>query len=150
MRRGAATSFPVRGGTLRSRLARVYFALQALAVGGWWLALLLRPEWRAAFRPDAAPDAVLLAFVPGDLLMLGLGSARVAWSGPHLARRRRALAWLVAGATVYGALYTLALALADAAPPFGALFMCPAAVAVSLAAFSLDDQASAVPPGDAR
>ena len=131
-------------------MARAYFALQALAVGGWWLALLLRPAWRAAFRPDSAPDVVLLAFALADLLILGLGSALVALSGPHVARQRRALAWLVAGATVYGALYTLALALVHAAPALGAILMIPAAVAATLAAFALDDQVSAVPPGRAR
>jgi hypothetical protein len=92
---------------------------------------------------------VLLAFAPGDLLMLGLGSALVA-SGSHPVRRRRAIAWLVTGATVYAALYTLTLALAGAAPPLGALLMCPAAVASTLAAFSLDDEVSAIPSSGAR
>ena len=131
-------------------MARAYFALQAVAVGGWWLALLLRPAWRAAFRPDSAPDVVLFAFALADLLILGLGSALVAFSAPHVARQRRALGWLVAGATVYGALYTLALALVHAAPPLGAILMCPAAVAATLAAFALDDQVSAVSPGSTR
>ena len=140
----------VRPAAWRSRFARAYFALQALAVSGWWLALWLRPAWRAAFRPDPAPDVVLLALAPGDLLMLGLGSAIVAWSGRQRVRLRRALAWLVAGATVYGALYTIALAFTGAVPPIGALLMCPAAVACSLAAFALDDEVSAIPPGSAR
>lgn len=138
-----------RGGTLRTRFARVYFALQAVAVVGWWVALSLRPEWRATFRPYTAPDAVLLAFAPGDLLMLGLGSALVA-SGSHAALRQRALVWLVTGATVYAGLYTLTLALAGAAPTLGALLMCPAAVASILAAFALDDQVSPVPSSSAR
>ena len=133
-----------------TRLARAYFALQALAVGGWWLALLLRPAWRAAFRPDSAPDVVLFAFALADLLILGLGSAFVAWSGPYVVRQRRALAWVVAGATVYGALYTLALALVHAAPPLGAVLMCPAAIAVTLAAYALDNHLNAVPPSGAR
>ena len=135
---------------MRPALARAYFALQALAVAGWWLALFVRPAWRAAFRPDAAPDIVLLALAPGDLLMLGLGSAFVAWSGPHLQRPRRAVAWLVAGATIYGALYTVALTISGAVPVIGALLMCPAAVACALAAFALDDQVSSVPPSGAR
>jgi hypothetical protein len=131
-------------------LARGYFALQALAVVGWWLALFIRPAWRAAFRAEAAPDITLLALAPGDLLMLGVGSAFVAWSGPHLLRPRRALAWLVAGATIYGALYTVALTLSGAVSVIGALLMCPAAVACVLAAFALDDQVSSVPPSGAR
>jgi hypothetical protein len=134
----------------RLAFARGYFALQALAVSGWWLALLLRPTWRAAFRPASAPDVVLFAFALADLLILGLGSALIALSGPYFLRQRRGLAWVVAGATVYGALYTLALALTRAAPPLGAVLMCPAAVAVTLAALAIDDQANAVPPGSAR
>jgi hypothetical protein len=136
------------GGTLRSRLARSYFALQAVAVLAWWIVLWLRPEWRAAFRPFSAPDAVLHSFAPGDLLMLGVGSALIA--SDHHRRHRRLLAWLVAGATVYAALYTLTLALAGAAPPLGALLMCPAAIASGLAAFSLDDQVSSIPSSGAR
>ena len=135
---------------MKPGLARGYFALQALAVVGCWLALFLRPAWRAAFRPDGAPDITLLALAPGDLLILGLGSAFVAWAGPHLVRPQRALAWLVAGATIYGALYTVALTLSGAVPVIGALLMCPAAVACALAAFALDDQLSSVPPSGAR
>lgn len=81
--------------------------------------------------------------------MLGVGSALVAWSRPHL-RRRRVLAWVVAGATVYAALYTLALALTGAAPPLGAILMAPAAVASTIAAFSLDNEVSAIPSSSAR
>jgi hypothetical protein len=55
-------------------------------------------------------------------------------------RQRRALAWVVAGATVYGALYTLSLAVVNAASPLGALLMCPAAAASTIAAFAIDDQ----------
>jgi hypothetical protein len=87
---------------------------------------------------------------PADLLMLALGSALVASFGRHLVRPRRALAWLVAGATVYGALYTLALVLANAAPALGAILMCPAAFASTLAALALDDRVNAVSPGSAR
>ena len=118
------------------RLARGYFALQAFAVAGWWVALLLRPPWRGAFRSASTPDAILLAFAPADLLVLALGSAVVAFSGTH---HRRAVAWLVAGATVYAALYTLALTFAGAAPALGALLMTPAAVASTLAAIAIDD-----------
>jgi hypothetical protein len=123
------------------RLARGYFALQAFAVAGWWLALLLRPAWRDAFRPYSAPDATLLAFAPADLLILAVGSGLVAFAAPQLLRWQPAMAWVVAGATVYGALYTLALTIAGAAPVLGALLMSPAAVASILAAFAIDERA---------
>ena len=133
----------------RSRLARGYFAVQAIAVAAWWLALWLRPEWRGAFKPYSTPDVILLGFAPADLLLLGLASALVAASGRHT-RRRRALAWLVAGATIYATLYTLTLALLGSAPLLGALLMIPAAVAAVIAALILDDDVSTVSPGGAR
>ena len=127
----------------RSRLARWYFAVQAIAVGVWWLTLWLRPDWRDAFRPFSTADAILLGFAPADLMLLGVGSALVAASGRQ-SRQRRALAWLVTGATVYAALYTLTLALVGAAPFLGALLMIPAGAAAAIAAHILDDDVSTV------
>ena len=63
---------------------------------------------------------------------------------------RRAMAWLVTGATVYGAIYTVTLAIAGAAPIIGAVLMVPAAVACIFAAIALDDDVSAIPSGAAR
>jgi hypothetical protein len=119
-------------------------------VGGWWLALVLRPAWRATFRPEGAPDIVLLALAPGDLLMLGVGSALVALPGGRLGGASRPLAWVVAGATLYGAIYTLALTVAGAVSPLGAILMSPAALASTLAAFVLDDHVRSISPGGAR
>lgn len=134
---------------MRSRLARIYFGLQSLAVIAWWLTLWRRPEWRVSFLPTASSDAALLGFAPGDVIMLGLLSALVASLG-NASRTRRALAWLVAGATVYGAIYTVTLAVTGAAPVIGALLMVPAGVACIFAAFALDDDVSAVPTGGTR
>ena len=134
---------------MRSRLARVYFALQAVAVTAWWLALWLRPEWRVAFLPKASTDAALLGFAPGDLLILGLGSGVVASLGTA-PLMRRALAWLVTGATVYGALYTVTLAASGSASMIGAVLMVPAAVACIFAALTLDADFSALPAGGSR
>ena len=133
----------------RSRLARGYFGVQAVAVAAWWVALWLRPELRGLFRPFATPDAILLGFAPADLLMLGLGSALVAASSRQT-NRRRVLAWLVAGATVYAALYTLTLAIIGYAPFLGAFLMIPAGGAAALAAHILDDDVSTVSPGGTR
>lgn len=120
------------------RLARVYFGVQAAAVAAWWVVLAVRPAVRPLFRPAAAPDAMLLAFAPGDLLMLGLGSAAVALAAARPGPTVRAAAWLVAGATVYGALYTITLAASGAAGVLGAVMMTPAAVASLLCARALD------------
>lgn len=131
-------------------MARAYFKIQAFAVAAWWLALALWPEWRAPFQPHAAPDVVLFAFAPGDLLLLAAGSALVGWIGGPLIRFRLPLAWGVAGATLYGALYTLTLAVTGAASPLGALLMIPAAAASTLAAFALDDSLRSLPSSGAR
>ena len=113
------------------------------------MALWLRPEWRGLFRPFATPDAVLLGFAPADLLILSLGSALVAASSRQT-NPRRALAWLVAGATVYAALYTLTLAIIGYAPFLSALLMIPAGGATAIAAHILDDDVSTVSPGGTR
>lgn len=131
-------------------MARGYFALQALAVTGWWLALFFHPSWRDAFRPWSAPDAALLAFAPADLLILALGSALVAFSNQSDSRRQRALVWLVVGAMLYGASYTLTLTVMASASPLGAILMCPAAVASVVAAFALDGHVTAISTGSAR
>lgn len=120
-------------------LARAYFALQAGAVVAWWLLLASFPALRPLFRPAAAPDVTLLAFAPGDLLMLGLGSATVALLGDRRSPTVSAAAWLVAGATVYGAFYTITLAVSGAAGVVGACLMTPAALASLVCARTLDD-----------
>ena len=120
-------------------LARAYFAVQAVAVVAWWVLLAVFPSARPLFRPADAPDVALFAFAPGDLLMLGLGSAAVAlWS----ARRDPTLgaaAWLVAGATAYGAIYTITLAASGAMGAVGACLMTPAALASLACARALND-----------
>lgn len=138
------------GGTLANRMARAYFKIQAFAVAAWWLALALWPEWRAPFRPYSAQDMVLFAFAPGDLLLLAAGSALVGWIRGPMVRFRSAIGWAVAGATLYGAIYTLTLAITGAASPLGALLMIPAAAASTLAAFVLDDSLRSLPSSSAR
>ena len=81
--------------------------------------------------------------------MLGFLSAVVASLG-RASRSRRALAWLVTGATIYGAIYTITLAFIGAAPVIGAALMVPAGVACIFAAFALDDDVSAVSTGGTR
>jgi hypothetical protein len=120
------------------RTACAYFAVQAVTVVAWWVLLAALPAARPLFRPAGAPDVALFAFAPGDLLMLGLGSAAVAlWSSrrdPTLG----AAAWLVAGATAYAALYTITLAACGAMSAVGACLMTPAALASLACARALD------------
>lgn len=118
-------------------VARLYFGVQSIAVAAWWTLLATRPSTRALFRVAGAPDASLLAFAPGDLALLTLGSAALALSGRGASAWRVPLAWLVAGAAVYAAAYTLALAASGAAGPLGAALMVPAAAASVLCAHAL-------------
>jgi hypothetical protein len=121
------------------RTARAYFAVQAVAVAAWWALLAAFPAARPLFRPAGAPDGALFAFAPGDLLMLGLGSAAVALWSARREPARGAAAWLVAGATAYGALYTITLAASGAMSAVGACLMTPAALASLACARALSD-----------
>jgi hypothetical protein len=125
-------------------MARAYFALQSLAVALFWLVLAVRPQWRVLFYPAAAPEVVLLAFVPGDILILSTGSGAAALLNDARAVLRSSLAWLVAGATLYGTCYTLSLAFTGDTGVLGALLMTPAALGSVFAARVLHDHSRAV------
>jgi hypothetical protein len=129
----------VRHELVSRRTARAYFAVQAVAVAAWWVLLTLHPASRPLFRPATAPDVALFAFAPGDLLMLGLGSAAVALWGARRDPTLGAAAWVVAGATAYGAVYTITLAASGATGAVGAGLMTPAALASLACARALND-----------
>lgn len=116
------------------RLARLYFALQGAAVLLWWLALWLRPEFRAPFAIRDAPHSALLAFAPPDLVLLAAGSLALGLAPAH--RWASPLAWIVAGATLYATLYTLATTVGRATHWVGFGLMAPAALLSLLAAAS--------------
>jgi hypothetical protein len=120
---------------MKQHLGRIWFASQAVAVASWWLLLLVRPGLRPLFSIRDAPAVSLGAFAPGDLLLIGLGSALVAFS------RNRSwtvpMGWMVAGAVLYGAIYCLTLAVSGDAQALGALLMVPAAVFSIAAALAI-------------
>ncbi len=121
------------------RLASAYFALQGAAVAIWWIALALRPDWRDAFLPRGHPEAALLAFAPGDALLLVAGSWFLAasirlgwvWTIP--------LAWLVAGAVDYATLYVLAQSFLTESGWLAFVAMAPAALLTTALAFRLTE-----------
>ncbi len=108
------------------RPAVAYLVVQGVAVYLWWVMLLLLPETREPFRAPGAPDSTLLAFVGADLLVYAGGSLVAAYG----LARGRSWAWgilcVVAGASVYAALYALALPLFSGGAWLGALMMAPA------------------------
>lgn len=116
---------------MKMPLGRIWFAAQAVAVVAWWLLLLVRPGLRPLFSIRDAPFVALGAFAPGDILLIALGSALVSFGS------RRSwvvpVAWMVAGAVSYGAIYCAAVAAVGRAPALGAVLMVGAAV-LSIAA----------------
>jgi hypothetical protein len=134
---------------VRRRLAVWYFLAQASAVVAWWALLAALPAAWPLFALRESPRAVLGAFAPGDVGVVALGSALVAWR--HGRAWAGALAWVVAGAMSYAASYTATALLLGVAPPLGACLMVPAAVASVAAAAILSRDAGgsptdAVPP----
>lgn len=111
--------------TLR-RVAAAYLAVQGVGVLAWWVLLLVAPESRPLFTAAGAPDAVLLAFLVGDVVLVGAGSLVAAvgivrdtrWAWPVL---------LVHAATaVYAGLYCVSLpVLADGSGWLAAVAMTP-------------------------
>lgn len=124
----------------RHQIAAAYYVVQAIGVAGWWLMLAIEPSTRVLFAMPRAP-AALLAFAPGDIAIVVLGSAYV---GVRRGRGESAIvAWMVTGAMLYGALYTITVSLARIAPPLGALLMTPASMASVWAAVVLSRRGAA-------
>ena len=127
------------------RLARTWFLVHGIAVIAWWMLLAMRPAVRGAFEIRDAPPIALLAFAPADLIILGGGSLIV--GAAYRRRWAAALAWAVAGATVYASLYTFATAVSSAAGWLGFALMAPAALLTVLASYALTRE---TPPAAVR
>lgn len=100
---------------------------EAVAIAIWWLVLVLVPGARAAFHPQALPEAALLQFWLADVALVGVlvVAAIAVW-------RARAWApqalWAAAGAISYGALYCVAQWVATRGAPLAALSMVAASL----------------------
>ena len=120
------------------RLAVAYLILQGVGVLAWWVLLLAFPASRALFTAEGAPDAVLLAFLVGDVVLVGIGSfAAAAGITGH-----RAWAWPVllvhAGAAVFAGLYCVLLPVLTGGPGWiAAVAMLPVLVVPPLLAWML-------------
>jgi len=112
-------------------LAAAFLVAEAVGCAAWWASLALRPDWRPAFRVEAAADATLLQFLLPDLLLYialpllaaaGLiGGARWAW-GALVAH---------AGAASYAALACWGLVVFSGGEGWlGALLMTPPLLAL--------------------
>ncbi len=98
------------------RAAAAYFALQGIAVAGWWALLLLAPSMRPWFFPAGDLRSHLLLFAPADLLVLAPASLAAAWVIVRGGEHARAAGWLASGATLYAAAVTLGWAVEVGAP----------------------------------
>ena len=134
---------------MRRRLAVTYFYLQAAAVAAWWVMLAGAPATRLRFAHHDAPFVTLGAFATGDILVIALGSALVAWR--HGVGWAAPLTWMVTGGILYAAAYAVTIAAVHGGPSLGALLMAPAAACTVVAAIVLsrDGRADTLPPGPA-
>ena len=108
------------------KAAGAYFALQGLAVMGWWVLLAARPESREWFRLEDDSLTTLWAFWLPDLLLIGPFSFVASYLIHQESRYADAAAWLVTGAVTYATLYTTAIAMMTDVGWLGVVLMLPA------------------------
>lgn len=105
------------------KLTAPYFALQAVAVLAWWIALWLLPAFGQNFLPPNSDEVFLLAFCLPDLSLIVIGS----FAASYLCAREKAAAnvalWLVVGSLGYATLYCLALSLLTGSAWIGVVMM---------------------------
>ena len=127
----------MRQNDLVRKLVILFLALQGVGTFVWWSVLFLYPPARVPFMVPGAPDATLLAFSLPDLLIYA-GGALIAAYG---LLRRSAWAWpalcVIAGGSVYAALYSLALPFVSGGGWLGAILMLPSLVVLPAAVWLL-------------
>lgn len=106
--------------------ASIYFILQAISVGLWWLLMYVYPSTREHFRLDNNSFATLNAFWLGDLILIAPVSLV---AGILLAVRHNystAAMWLATGGIAQATFYTFALAVQTDQGWLGVTLMLPA------------------------
>src|SRR5687768_13079557 len=123
------------------RLGSIYLVIQSTIAAAWWIALLIRPEWRAAFLPQSYPDSAMLAFIVPDCLIFicsgYIGAAAIS------KRSKTDTRWLAlhVGAASYAALYTFTIyAQTGEAWISSALMVLPLVVPAALLWFLWNDE----------
>lgn len=111
-----------------SRTAALFFAVQAVGVIAWWLALVVRPELRAWFQLEAGSQTSLMAFWMPDAAFIAFGSAAVAVLILKRNKLQTAALWMVTGAVSYAAVYTFSFALITDRGWLGVVLMMPAMI----------------------
>lgn len=110
------------------RNAAIYFAVQAIAVTAWWMALYFYPSVRGYYRLGAT-DEILLAFWMPDLILISAGSLVSAVLLATRSNLATAAMWLTAGGASYATLYCLSYAMLYDSGWLGVVFMSPMMIA---------------------
>ncbi len=87
----------------------MYFALQGVGVGVWWLWMVWMPSVRVHFRTHRLSETGLMDFVWPDLPLLVVGSwvcAGLLWRCAESVWAQR-MVWLMVGAVLYPTLYVM-------------------------------------------
>src|SRR5688572_13323144 len=108
--------------------AAAYFAMQGLAVIGWWTVLFVVPASRQHFLLDKNSETSLMAFWLADLSFLGIGSLAAAWLCLRDHECKHIASWFVTGAISYVAVYCLTLAVMSDLGWLGVVLMFPAMI----------------------
>jgi hypothetical protein len=116
-------------GDVRVRLATAYLIAQSILVAAWWLVIVLMPDVRGRFRPNDAPDSMLLAFWLADVVCIVLASAVSAWLVLRRDPRRVVSLAFTSGALVYASLYCATLTFLTREAWLGVVLMIPATAA---------------------
>ncbi|MEO8505445.1 MAG: isoprenylcysteine carboxylmethyltransferase family protein [Acidobacteriota bacterium] len=111
-----------------------FFLIQALGIGGWWIALACFPDARQAFLPAGAAAVDLVAFRAPDLIVAVPASfaagvtffRRSNWAVP--------LAWFAAGAVDYALFYCVSWSWLRGGGWTSVVFMAPAGLLSTVAA----------------
>ncbi len=111
-----------------TKSAAIYFALQGLAVFGWWTVLFFFPVSRKFFVLEANSERSLMAFWLADLLFLGVGSLAASWLCFHNHEYKKIASWFVTGTISYATIYCFAFAIMTDRGWLGVTMMFPAMI----------------------
>ena len=131
----------------RTMLAAAFLVAEAVGCAAWWAGLALRPDWRRAFRLEAASDTTLVQFLLPDLVLyvaLPLAAAAALMGGARWAWGALAVH---AGAASYAALACWGLVIFSGGEGWlGAILMTPPLVALPYFVLTLCEDPAAGHP----
>lgn len=94
-----------------SRLISVYFVVQAISVGAWWLIQFTVPAFVSYFHPSNWPAESLFSFSLADVTFSIVGSLVAAYATATGKSWAGAIVWALAGAISYAGLYCVGVSI---------------------------------------